>query len=56
MDDPMVQAIHRLLDHAVASEERMNKLMERLAEKGVPCADLEVEGHFDPKQLNRLLG
>jgi len=56
MDDPMVQAIHRLLDHAVASEERMNKLMERLAEKGVTCADLEVEGHFDPKQLNRLLG
>ncbi|MEP6701365.1 MAG: serine O-acetyltransferase [Betaproteobacteria bacterium] len=57
MDDPMVQAIHRLLDHAVASEERMNRLMERLADKGVPCADLrDADAHFDPRQVNRLLG
>ena len=57
MDDPMVQAIHRLLDHAVASEERMEKLMQRLAERGVFCADLQdEEDRLDTKQLNRLLG
>ena len=57
MDDPMVQAVHRLLDHAVASEERMNKLMERPAEKGVQCADLrEADTPIDPKQMNRMLG
>ena len=54
MDDPMVQAIHRLLDHAVATDERMNKLMARLAERGVNCADLrETEDALD--QVNRLL-
>ena len=40
IDDPMVQAVHRLLDHAIASEERINKLIARLAEKGVRCSDL----------------
>jgi serine O-acetyltransferase len=57
MDDPMVRAVHRLLDHAVASEDRMNKLVERLAEKGVRCADLrEAQLPIDPKQVDCLLG
>jgi serine O-acetyltransferase len=56
MDDPMVQAVHRLLDHAVATEERLNRLMERLAVQGVQCADLRGrETHLDPEQVNRLL-
>ncbi len=55
MDDPMVQAVHRLLDHAVAADERINKLMERLAEKGVPCADLREIDTLDRGQVNRLL-
>jgi len=55
MDDPMVQAVHRLLDHAVAADERINKLMERLAEKGVPCADLQEIDTLDRGQVNRLL-
>ena len=53
----MVQAVHRLLDHAVANEERLNKLLARLAQSGVDCADLrDAETHIDPKQVNRLLG
>jgi serine O-acetyltransferase len=57
MDDPMVQAVHKLLDHAVASEERLNKLMLRLGEQGLQFADLrEAELPIDSKQMNRLLG
>jgi len=56
MDDPMVQAVHRLLDHAVASEDRMNKLMQRLEERDVDCAGLGDVEQIDPKQVNRLLG
>jgi serine O-acetyltransferase len=56
MDDPMVQAVHRLLDHAVASEERMNRLVQRLSEQGVECTGLGDVDHLDPKQVNRLLG
>ena len=56
MDDPMVQAVHRLLDHAVVSEERLNKLLQRLGERGIDCADLREGEQFDSKQVNRLLG
>ena len=57
MDDPMVQAVHRLLDHAVANEDRLNRLLVRLEQSGVDCADLrDAETHIDPKQVNRMLG
>jgi serine O-acetyltransferase len=57
MDDPIVQALHRLLDHAVANEDRLNKLLARLAQSGVDCADLrDAETQFDPEHVNRMLG
>ncbi|MEO8136797.1 MAG: serine O-acetyltransferase, partial [Betaproteobacteria bacterium] len=56
MNDPMVQAVHRLLEHAVANEDRLNRLLERLAKQGVKCEDLhDTDAHIDPKQVNRLL-
>jgi len=56
MNDPMVQAVHRLLEHAVANEDRLNRLLERLARQGVKCEDLhDTDAHIDPKQVNRLL-
>ncbi|MBK7471467.1 MAG: serine O-acetyltransferase [Betaproteobacteria bacterium] len=56
MDDPMVQAVHRLLEHAVANEDRLNKLLARLAQGGMDCKDLrDAEAHIDPGQVNRLL-
>ena len=55
-DDPMVKAVHRLLDHAVANEDRLNRLLARLEKSGLDCADLrEAEAHIDPNQVNRLL-
>ena len=58
-DDPMVQAVQKLLDHAIANEERLNKLVARLEAGGsVDCADLrDVEpAPLDPRMANRLLG
>ena len=58
-DDPMVQAVQKLLDHAIANEERLNKLVARLEAGGsVDCADLrDVESApLDPRMANRLLG
>ena len=56
MNDPMVQAIHQLLDHAAASEERFNKLVAQLARDGVDCGDVKaVAEAFDPQQINRML-
>lgn len=56
MNDPMVQAIHQLLDHAAASDERLNKLIAQLARDGVDCGDAKaVAEAFDPQQINKML-
>ena len=56
MDDPMVQAVHRLLDHAVATDDRIEKLLARLQEQGLECPEAkETADAFDPQQVNRML-
>jgi len=56
MNDPMVQAIHSLLDHAAATEERVQKLIDLLQKTGVDCGDAKVAADsFDPEQINRML-
>src|SRR5512132_3630935 len=39
MNDPMVQAVHSLLDHAAATEDRFKKLVELLQRGGFDCGD-----------------
>ena len=56
MNDPMVQAIHQLLDHAASTEERMNKLVAQLSRDGVNCSDARATADgFDPQQINKML-
>ena len=56
MNDPMVQAIHSLLDHAAATEERLQKLIDLFQKLGVDCGDAKVAADsFDPEQINRML-
>ncbi|MCC6868024.1 MAG: serine O-acetyltransferase [Burkholderiales bacterium] len=55
MRDPMVQAIHQLLDHAAASEARFDELVRRLAEQGVECGESATRAAFDPEVINKLL-
>jgi serine O-acetyltransferase len=56
MNDPMVQAIHQLLDHAAASEERFNRLIAQLQREGTDCGDAKATAEgFDPQQINKML-
>ena len=59
MNDPMVQAVHRLLDHAAATEDRLQRLVEALQQSGFDCRDAKATAErFDPAQvaqLNRML-
>ena len=56
MNDPMVQAIHQLLDHAAATEERLDKLVKQLQRDGVDCGDAKATAErFDPQQINKML-
>jgi serine O-acetyltransferase len=56
MNDPMVQAIHRLIDHAAATDARLQELIAELRRGGVECADgkATAEG-FDPQRLNQMI-
>ena len=56
MDDPVVQAIHKLLDHAAATETRFERLVALLQHEGVDCNDAKaVADAFDPRQINKML-
>jgi len=56
VDDPLVQAIHKLLDHAATTDARVDRLVEQLKAGGVDCGDdRAVADGFDPKQINRTL-
>jgi serine O-acetyltransferase len=56
MNDPMVQAIHQLLDHAAAVDERFNRLVALLQRDGVDVGDAKaVADAFDPQPINKML-
>jgi serine O-acetyltransferase len=56
MNDPMVQAIHALLDHAAEADERMQKLIALMQQGGVDCGDAKATADgFDPAQINKML-
>ena len=55
-DDPMVKAIHGLLDHAAETDRRLASLIKELAEQGVKCdKDVDVADRFDPKYLSKIV-
>jgi serine O-acetyltransferase len=56
MNDPMVQAIHRLIDHAAATDARLERLVSLLKESGVECGDAKATAEgFDPQRLNQMI-
>jgi serine O-acetyltransferase len=56
VNDPVVHAIHQLLDHAAASEDRFNRLIALLQRGGVDCAEAKaIADAFDPQQINKML-
>ena len=56
MNDPIVQAIHQLLDHAAATDERFNRLLAQLQHDGVECGEAKaVADAFDPGKINKML-
>jgi serine O-acetyltransferase len=56
MNDPMVKAIHGLLDHVVNIDARIDALVARLDQAGVRVGPGEVEKDgFDPNYLNKIV-
>jgi serine O-acetyltransferase len=56
MNDPIVQAIHRLIDHAAASDARLDRVIAGLQDGGVDLEDARATAEgFDPKRLNQMI-
>lgn len=56
MNDPLVQAIHRLVDHAAETDARLEALIAQLQSEGADVGDAKATAErFDPKRLNQML-
>ncbi|MCW5594958.1 MAG: serine O-acetyltransferase [Rhodocyclaceae bacterium] len=55
-DDPLSTAIHGLLDHAVETDKRIERLIKLLEQSGVELSDeLATADKFDPQYLNKIV-
>ena len=56
MNDPMVKAVHQMLDHAVTVDHRIEYILEQLRRLGVPVEDEKATADkFDANYLNRIV-
>ncbi|MDR3409459.1 MAG: serine O-acetyltransferase [Formivibrio sp.] len=56
MNDPMVKAIHGLLDHSVTSDKRIELILAKLEQMGVNCEEERATADkFDPNYLNKIV-
>jgi len=55
-DDPLAQAIHGLLDHAVETDRRIEALLKTMARSGVSLEDdVATADKFDPNYLSKIV-
>ena len=56
LSDPMTKAVHSLLDHVVTIDQRIEELMRKLEQAGIPCREGDVKTDaFDPTYVNRIV-
>jgi serine O-acetyltransferase len=56
MNDPMVKAIHGLIDHSVTADKRIDYILEQLIRLGVKIEDARATADkFDPTYLNKIV-
>ncbi|WP_184193373.1 serine O-acetyltransferase [Chitinimonas taiwanensis] len=56
MNDPVVQAIHGLVDHSANIDARIEQILKQLEQLGVDCAEERATADkFDPNYLNRIV-
>lgn len=56
MNDPMVKAVHGLIDHSVSTDQRLEQILAELKRLGyVVEAGRRADDGFDPEYLNRIV-
>lgn len=54
-EDPLATAMHRLIDHVVAQDVQMQKMIAALQAAGIRCEEMPQSEKLDPEQLNRMV-
>ena len=56
MNDPIVKALHGLIDHTTVADQRIELIMEQLKKLGVEIQEIkEGKEQFDPEYLNKIV-
>lgn len=56
MNDPIVKAVHGLIDHSVTTDHRLELILEQLKKMGIQIEpEPESNDKFDPKYLNKIV-
>lgn len=55
LDDPLVKALHGLLDHAVQTDRRLQAMAARLEAAGLGAAELTADDELDLSRLSRMV-
>ena len=55
VNDPMIKAIHELIDHSVSTDRRIDKILEQLQRLGVDCKEVGAGADFDANYLNKIV-
>jgi serine O-acetyltransferase len=55
INDPVSRVIHELIDHSVATDQRIDQILAHLEKLGVDCADSAARDRFDPGYLNKIV-
>jgi serine O-acetyltransferase len=56
MNDPMVKAVHGLIDHSVTTDQRLEWVIAELHRLGAGAeAERKPDDHFDPAYLNKIV-
>ncbi len=55
MNDPVVKAIHQLIDHSVSTDKRIELIMEILRRMGASTGEPSVPDQFDAGYLNKIV-
>jgi serine O-acetyltransferase len=55
MNDPMVKAIHGLIDHSANTDQRIEWIVAELKRLGGHAEAAKPDDHFDPASLNKLV-
>jgi len=56
LDDPLVKALHAMLDHMIENDRRFQLLIEELAARGIVVRGVDSPDHFDPRQVSQWMG